>query len=140
MWSASVQAPSSAGGGRDDSPLGWNSDEERDYEDQQYSPPSPVAYYPGSRNPLARFMADLPKLDDFDKLSLDEALRRLPVPDSCPAPPGISLQDAIKVQHISSRCEQTVSIQYRITTSYTISYMMSYVYIITRSYAISYTI
>ena len=62
MWSASVQAPSSAGGGRADSPLGWNSDDERDYEDQQYSPPSPMAYYPGSRNPLARFMADLPNV------------------------------------------------------------------------------
>ena len=48
--------------------------DERDYEDQQYSPPSPMAYYPGSRNPLARFMADLPNLDDFDKLSLEEAL------------------------------------------------------------------
>ena len=98
MWSASVQAPSSDGAGRDDSTFGWNSDDERDYQDQQYSPPSPMAYYPGSRNPLVRFMADLPNLDDFDKLSLDEALRGLPVPDSCPAPPGISLQESIQEQ------------------------------------------
>ena len=103
MWSASVQDPSSDGAGRDDSPFGWNSDDERDYQDQQYSPPSPMAYYPGSRNPLVRFMADLPNLDGFDKLSLlslDEALQGLPVPDSCSAPPGISLQEAIKVKHI----------------------------------------
>ena len=56
--------------------------------------------YPGPREPLARFMADLPDLYDFDKLALNEALRGLPVPDSRPAPPGISLEDAIKVHYI----------------------------------------
>jgi hypothetical protein len=38
-------------------------------------------------------MADLPNLDDFDKLALKDALQGLPVPVSCPVPPGISLQD-----------------------------------------------
>jgi hypothetical protein len=60
-----------------------------------------MSHYPGSRDPLARFMADLPDLSDFDKLALNEALRGLPVPDSRPAPPEISLEDAIKVQYIS---------------------------------------
>jgi hypothetical protein len=44
-------------GERDNSQLGWNTDDERDYDDQQYSPPSPMAYYSGSHNPLACFMA-----------------------------------------------------------------------------------
>ena len=100
MWSDSVRAPSSAGGQPDDISIVWNTDDERDYSDYEYSPPSPMAHYPGPREPLARFMADLPDLNDFDKLALNEALRGLPVPDSRPAPPGISLQDAIKVQYI----------------------------------------
>jgi hypothetical protein len=78
----------------------WNSDDERDFEDQQYSPPSPMAYYPGSHNPLARFMADLPDLNDVDMRALEDALKGLPVPDICPPPPGLSFQDAIKVHHI----------------------------------------
>ena len=99
MWSDSVRAPSSAGGQPDDNSIVWNTDDERDYSDYEYSPPSPMAHYPGPREPLARFMADLPDLGDFDKHALNEALRGLPVPDSGPAPPGISLQDAIKVQY-----------------------------------------
>ena len=65
-----------------------------------YSPPSPMSYYPGSHNPLARFMADLPDFNDVDMRALDDALRGLPVPDLCPPPPGLSLKDAIKVHHI----------------------------------------
>jgi hypothetical protein len=99
--SGSVQAPSSAGGDRNDSPMGWNSEDERDFEDQQYSPPSPMAYYPGSHdpelNPLARFIADLLDFNDVDMCALDDALRGLPVSDLCPPPPGLSLQDAMKV-------------------------------------------
>ena len=93
MWTGSVRAPSSAGGQPDDIYIAWNTDDERDYLDLEYSPPSPMAHYPGSRDPLARFMADLPNLDDFDKLALNDALQGLPVPVSCPVPPGISLQD-----------------------------------------------
>jgi hypothetical protein len=100
MWAGSVRAPSSFGDQPDDISIAWNTDDERDYLDQEYSPPSPMAHYPGPREPLARFMADLPDLYDFDKLALNEALQGLPVPDSRPAPPGISLQDAIKVQYI----------------------------------------
>ncbi len=100
MWSDSVRAPSSAGGQQDDISIAWNTDDERDFSDHEYSPPSLMAHYPGSHDPLARFMADLPDLYDFDKLALNEALRGLPVPDSRPAPPGILLEDAIKVQYI----------------------------------------
>ena len=100
MWTGSVRAPSSAGGQQDDIYIAWNTDDERDYLDLEYSPPSPMAHYPGSRDPLARFMADLPNLDDFDKLALNDALQGLPVPVSGPVPPGISLQDAIKVLYI----------------------------------------
>ena len=88
MWSDSVRAPSSAGGQPDDISIVWNTDDERDYSDYEYSPPSPMAHYPpypGPREPLARFMADLPDSYDFDKLALNEALRGLPVPDSRPA-------------------------------------------------------
>ena len=58
MWSDSVRAPSSAGGQPDDNSIVWNTDDERDYSDYEYSPPSPMAHYPGPREPLARFMAD----------------------------------------------------------------------------------
>jgi hypothetical protein len=100
LYSGPVQAPSSAGSDQDDPFSRWNSDDERDYQDQQYNPPSQMAHYPGSQNPLARFMADLPDWNDFDKSALEDALQGLPVPDSCPDPPGLSLQDAIKVLHI----------------------------------------
>jgi len=78
----SVRAPSSAGGQPDGNSIVWNTDDERDYSDYEYSPPSPMANYPGPREPLARFMADLPDVGDFDKLALNKALRGLPVPDS----------------------------------------------------------
>ncbi len=91
-------------GDRNDPPMGWNSDDETDFEDQQYSPPSPMAYYPGSHNPelnpLARLMADLPDFNDVDTRALDDALRGLPVPDLCSPPPGLSSKDARKVHHI----------------------------------------
>ena len=102
-FSDSVRAPSSAGGQPDDTLIVWNTDDERDYSDHEYSPPSPMAHYPpypGPREPLARFMADLPDLYDFDKLALNEALRGLHVPDYRPAPQGISLEDTIKVHCI----------------------------------------
>jgi hypothetical protein len=78
-----------------------------------------MAHYPGSQNPLARFMADLPDWNDFDKSALEDALQGLPVPDSCPDPPGFSLQDAIKVLHIFKaqyhiRYRIRYRIQYRI--------------------------
>ncbi len=53
--------------------------------------PSPlaVAYYPRCQNPLAFFMADMKDRNDF---ALDDVLQGLPVPDSCRAPPALSLQ------------------------------------------------
>ncbi len=36
----------------------WNSDDERDYADQQSR--STMAHYPGSRDPLARFLSTVP--------------------------------------------------------------------------------
>jgi len=81
-----------------------------------------------TRRTLARFMADLPDLYDFDKLALNEALRGLPVPDSRPAPPGISLQDAIKVQYIYIHIINYNIYIYNLlyTMSYTMSYTTSY--------------
>jgi hypothetical protein len=79
--------------------MGWNSSDERDSEDQQYSPPSSMSFYPGSHNPLACFIVDLPDFNDVDMRALDDELRGLPVPDLCPPPPGLSLKDAIKLHH-----------------------------------------
>ena len=59
-------APSDAGDN-----LPWNSDDERDFQDQQYSPPSP-------------------DWNSFDKSVLDHALEGFPVPISGPVPQGIS--------------------------------------------------
>ena len=81
-------APSDAG----DNPP-WNSDDERDFKDQQYSPPSPMSHYPGSLNPLVRFLSDIPDWNSFDKSVLDHTLQGLPVP----IPGWIFLQEAIKV-------------------------------------------
>ena len=68
------------------------------FNDQQYSPPSPMSHYPGSLNPLVHFLSDIPDWNSFDKSALDHALQGLPVPIAGPAPQGISLQDAIKVK------------------------------------------
>ena len=73
-------------------------DDQRDYEDQLSAPQSPMAHYPGSRNPLAQFLSDVPDWSVLDKAALDKALLGLPVPIVGPAPPGLSIQDAIKVK------------------------------------------
>ena len=57
-----------------------------------------MAHYPGSRNPLAQFLSDVPDWSVLDKAALDKALLGLPVPIVDPAPPGLSIQDAIKVK------------------------------------------
>ncbi len=75
----------------------WNSDDKRDFQDQQYSPPYPMSHYPGSLNPLVCFLCDFPDWNSLDKSALDNALQGLPVPIPGPAPQGISLQEAIKV-------------------------------------------
>ncbi len=43
----------------DDQDQAWSGDQ-RDFEDQLSAPQSPMAYYPGSRNSLARFLSDVP--------------------------------------------------------------------------------
>lgn len=74
----------------------WNSDDERDYQDQQSRPPSPMAHYPGAQNPLIRFLSHIPDWSVLDKVALDNALSGLPVPISGPVPAGLSVQEAIK--------------------------------------------
>ncbi len=72
-------------------------DDLRDYEDQQYIPPSPMAYYPGALDPLVRFLSDVTNWSALDVAVLDNALKGLPVPMAGPAPRGISIQDTIEV-------------------------------------------
>jgi hypothetical protein len=54
----SLARPSAQQSYAEDDPA-WNSDNERDFLDQQHSPPSHMAHYPGSRNLLARFLSDI---------------------------------------------------------------------------------
>ena len=76
----------------------WNSDDDRDYAEQNAAPPSPMAHYPRLQEPLARFLSSVPDWSVLDKVALDNAIKGLPVPVVGPAPPGISLRDAIKVK------------------------------------------
>ena len=87
----------------DEGDRAWGSNDQRDFEDQQYSPPSPMAHYPGSRNPLVRFLSDVPDWSILDSAALNNALQGLPVPIAGPVPPGISLQDAIKVRTLEDK-------------------------------------
>jgi hypothetical protein len=64
----------------DEEDRAWDSDDRQDFDDQLYSLPSPMAHYPGSRNPLVRFLFDVPDWSVLDTAALDKALRGLPVP------------------------------------------------------------
>ena len=101
----------------------WNSDDERDFAEQAYSPPSPMSHYPGSLNPFLQFLSHIPDWNSLDKSALDHALEGLPVPIPGPGPRGISLQDAINVSLPPHR--HTISYM-MLTISYTISYRISY--------------
>jgi len=57
-----------------------------------------MAHYPGLQDPLARFLSSVPDWRVLDKVALENAIKGLPIPVVGPAPPGISLQDAIKVK------------------------------------------
>ena len=92
----------------------WNSDDERDFAEHAYSPPSPMSHYPGSLNPLHQFLSHIPDWNSFDESALDHALEGLPVPIPGPAPRGISLQEAIKVSPPPSPPPPSPSIRYRI--------------------------
>ncbi len=61
-------APSDAGDNRP-----WNSDDERDFAEHAYSPPSPMSHYPGSLNPFLQFLSHIPDWNLFDKSALDHA-------------------------------------------------------------------
>ena len=64
----------------------WDSDDERDFAEQAYSPPSPMSHYPGSLNPLLQFLSHIPDWNSLDKSALDHALEGLPVPIPGPGP------------------------------------------------------
>ena len=89
------QAPDS---GDEEGQRPWNSDDERDFRDQQSPPPSPMQHYPAPRNSIARFLCDVPDWSVLDKKALDKAISQLPVPLPGPGPPGISIQDALQVR------------------------------------------
>ncbi len=57
-----------------------------------------MAHYPGLQGPLARFLSTVPDWSVLDKVALDNVIKGLPVPVVGPAPPGISVHDAIKVK------------------------------------------
>ncbi len=114
-----------------------NSDDERDYADQQSAPHSPMAHYPGSRDPFASFLSTAPDWSVLDKVALDNEIQWLPVPVVGPAPPEISLHDAIKV-----KIHELLIKRYRIRRRmYVISHTMSFVISISLllSYMILYT-
>ena len=73
-------------------------DDEKDYADQHAAPPSLMAHYTGLQDPLARFLSTVPDWSVLDNVALDNAIKGLPVPVVGPAPPVISLHDAIKVK------------------------------------------
>jgi hypothetical protein len=100
----------------------WNSDDERDFLDQQYSPPSPMSHFPGSLNPLVGFLSHIPDWNSFDKSALDHALQELPVAIPGHSPQGISLQEAILVSFPPHRYDIVYNIlQYmKYDISYTI--------------------
>ena len=112
--------PSDAG----DNPT-WNSDDERDFAEHAYSPPSPMSHYPGSLNPLHQFLSHIPDWNSFDESALDHALEGLPVPIPGPGPRGISLQEAIKVNPPPIVYDIVYDIIH-IFISYTISYTTSH--------------
>ena len=90
-----LRAPDS---GDEDGQRPWNSNDERDFQDQQSPPPSPMQHYPAPRNSIARFLCDVPDWSVLDKNALDKAISQLPVPLPGPGPPGISIQDALQVR------------------------------------------
>ncbi len=56
-----------------------------------------MAHYPGLQDPLAHFLSTVPDWSVMDKVAVDNSIKGLPVPVVGPAPPGILLHDAIKV-------------------------------------------
>ncbi len=85
-----------------------------------------MAHYPGLQDPLAHFLSTVPDWSVLDKVALDNAIKGLPVPVVGPAPPGISVHDAIKVKlHDSLLNDIVYDIVYYVV-GYTMSYTTSY--------------
>ena len=59
--------------------------------------PIKETHYPWLQDPLAHFLSTVPDWSVLDKVAVDNAIKGLSVPVVGPAPPGISLHDAIKV-------------------------------------------
>jgi hypothetical protein len=57
-----------------------------------------MQHYPAPRDPLVRFLADVPDWSVLDQAALQNAIGQLPVPLPGPGPPGISLKDAVEVR------------------------------------------
>jgi hypothetical protein len=111
----------------------------RDYADQQSPPPSPMAHFPGLQDPLARFLSTVPDWSVLDKVALENAIKGLPIPVVGPAPPGISLQDAIKVkQHDFLLYDVIYDIVYDVV--YYIAYDIVYDIVYDIAYDIAYDI
>ena len=83
----------------------WNSDDERDFAEHAYSPPSPMSHYPGSLNPLHQFLSHIPDWNSFDESALDHAPNTLCLPGrkrSRPCPTHAMLPEREPSQHYSS--------------------------------------
>jgi hypothetical protein len=76
-------------------------DDMRDFEDQNFIPPSSDDVVPPSAllGPYARFLADMPDWIGMSQGEYTKALDALPMPQAGPAPPGISLQQAIQASN-----------------------------------------
>jgi hypothetical protein len=78
-------------------------DDIRDYEDQTFVPPSSDDIVPprstAQLGPYSRFLADMPDWIDMSQGEYTKAFDALPMPRVGPAPPGISLQQAIQASN-----------------------------------------
>ena len=109
------QAPDSSD---DDGDRTWTADDLQDFEDQQSPPPSPMQHYPAPRDPLVRFLADVPDWSVLDQAALQNAIGQLPVPLPGPGPPGLSLKDAVEVRTPDHPLYLRHRMQYRIRYIY----------------------
>ncbi len=82
----------------DDGDRSWTADDQRDFEDQQSPPPSPMQHYAAPQDPLVFFLADVPDWSVLDQAALQNAIGQLPVPLPGSGPPGISLKGVIEVR------------------------------------------
>ncbi len=72
----------------------WDSDDERDWKDQQSSSQPPMSMY--AKDPLACFLSEMPNWRNWDHATVCDVHQGLPMPTAGHVPPGISLQEATK--------------------------------------------